>query len=108
MEKGHTEKAKKSLMWLRPNKDAVEGELAGIQDAINEASENSGKALFFEMFRNPVDRRRTLLAIGAVNTQAASGAMFMVSFPTAAVVRIMLNLFPDRVRNLYLRDGWCG
>lgn len=34
------------------------------------------------MWRNPVDRRRTLLAIGAVNTQAASGAMFMIAYGT--------------------------
>jgi len=74
MEKGKTEKATKSLLWLRPHKDSVDTELRNIQAAIDEAKENSGKALFFEMFRG-IDRRRTLLAVGAVNTQAASGAM---------------------------------
>lgn len=82
METGKTEKAEKALLWLRPNKDGVATELASIQAAIDEAKENSGKALFFEMFRNPVDRRRTLLAVGAVNTQAASGAMFMIAYGT--------------------------
>lgn len=82
MEKGKTEEAKKSLLWLRPNKDAVDSELRSIQTAIDETKANSGKALFFEMFRNPVDRRRTMLAVGAVNTQAASGAMFMIAYGT--------------------------
>ncbi|KAK5138479.1 hypothetical protein LTR08_000065 [Meristemomyces frigidus] len=82
MEKGKTEQAKKSLLWLRPNKDAVDSEIFSIQEAIDAAKENSGKALFLEMFRNPVDRRRTLLAVGAVNTQAASGAMFMIAYGT--------------------------
>ena len=77
-EKGRTEQAKKSLLWLRPDKDAVDGEIFSVQQAINEAKDNSGKALFLEMFRNPIDRRRTLLAVGAVNTQAASGAMFII------------------------------
>lgn len=75
MDRGHIEKARKSLLWLRPNADGIDTEMQIIQAAIDEAKENSGKALFFEMFSNPVDRRRTLLAVAAVNTQAASGAM---------------------------------
>lgn len=31
-----------------------------------------------DMVKNPVDRRRTLLAIGAVSLQASSGAMFII------------------------------
>ncbi|KAK5118700.1 hypothetical protein LTR85_007906 [Meristemomyces frigidus] len=81
MEKGKTEKAKKSLLSLRPNRDAVDAELFSIQEAIDEAKANSGKALFFEMFRG-TDLRRTMLAVGAVNTQAASGAMFMIAYGT--------------------------
>ncbi|KAK6384203.1 hypothetical protein LTR65_009775 [Meristemomyces frigidus] len=81
MEKGKTEKARKSLLWLRPSKDAVDTELFSIQEAIDEAQANSGKALFFEMFRGQ-DLRRTMLAVGAVNTQAASGAMFMIAYGT--------------------------
>jgi hypothetical protein len=75
MEQGKVEKARKSLHWLRPNKNAIESELVSIQTAMDESKENSGKALFFEMFRGPVNRRRTILAVAAVNTQAASGAM---------------------------------
>lgn len=49
MEKGKTEQAKQSLHWLRPNKDAVDAELFSIQEAIDEAKANSGRALFFEV-----------------------------------------------------------
>lgn len=79
---GQDEKARASLMWLRPNKQAVDGELTGIQEAIEQANQTSGRALFLDMFRDPVNRRRTLLAVGAVNTQAASGAMFIIAFGT--------------------------
>jgi len=82
METGHVEKARKSLNWLRPNKDAIDSELATIQIAIDEAKANSGTSLFWEMFSNPVDRRRTVLAVCAVNTQAASGAMYMIAYGT--------------------------
>ncbi|KAI7196711.1 hypothetical protein D0869_06110 [Hortaea werneckii] len=79
---GQDAKARASLMWLRPNKQAVDGELTGIQEAIEQANQASERALFLDMFRDPVNRRRTLLAVGAVNTQAASGAMFIIAFGT--------------------------
>ncbi|TKA45745.1 hypothetical protein B0A54_03430 [Friedmanniomyces endolithicus] len=80
-ETGKIEKAKKSLSWLRPNQDAVDGELLNIQDAIEESRVNSGKTVFLEMFKG-TNLRRTMLAVGAVNTQAASGAMFMIAYGT--------------------------
>lgn len=76
------EKAKKALLWLRPNPDEVDAELLAVQSAIEEDKKNSGKALFIEMFTNPIDRRRMLLAVAAVSTQAASGAMFMIAYGT--------------------------
>lgn len=82
MERGKTEQARKALLWLRPNQAAVEPELQSIQAAIDEAAQNSGKALWLEMWQNPIDRRRTVLAICAVNTQAASGAMYMIAYGT--------------------------
>ncbi|KAK3620600.1 hypothetical protein LTR56_023313 [Elasticomyces elasticus] len=80
-EKGQVEKAKNSLSWLRPNQDAVEGELLTIQNAIEESRANSGTSVFLEMFRG-TNLRRTMLAVGAVNTQAAPGAMFMIAYGT--------------------------
>jgi len=37
MEKGKREQALKSLYWLRPDPNGVEGEMASIQGAIDEA-----------------------------------------------------------------------
>ena len=77
METGKIEQARKSLDWLRPNKDAVDAELRTVQEAIEEAEANSGRTVFLEMFKG-TNLRRTVLAVCALNTQAASGAMFVI------------------------------
>ena len=77
METGKIEQARKSLDWLRPNKDAVEAELRTVQEVIEEAEANSGRTVFLEMFKG-TNLRRTVLAVCALNTQAASGAMFVI------------------------------
>ena len=82
MEQDKVDTARRSLDWLRPNKTGIDSELLNIQTAMEEAKANSGKALFFEMFRGPINRRRTMLAVAAVNTQAASGAMYMIAYGT--------------------------
>ena len=109
MEQGKVESARKSLEWLRPNKDAIESELVSIQMAMDESKESSGKALLLEMFKGPVNRRRTMLAVAAVNTQAASGAMFMIAYGTYfftmvrslgyIMERRLLTLFPSLGRS---------
>lgn len=71
-------KAQKALTWLRPYKDVVDSELASIQAAIDQDRAMKDGVSILDMFRNPVDRRRTILAVAAVNCQAASGAMFMI------------------------------
>lgn len=81
-EHGKTQKACKALYWLRPNEVAVEPELQSIQAAVEEDKLYQGKALWLEMWRDPIDRRRTILAIAAVNTQVASGAMYMIAYGT--------------------------
>lgn len=82
MEKGKTEKARKALEWLRPDINSVRPELEAMQAAIEEHKHRSGKALFFELWRNPVDRRRTILSIAVTNTQVASGCMFLLAYST--------------------------
>lgn len=72
------EKAQKALMWMRPNKDAVPEEMDEITTAILAEKELASSASFIDAFKNPIDRRRTLLAVAAISTQAASGAMFMI------------------------------
>lgn len=72
----------KALMWMRPNKDAVPEEMAEIQAGILAEKELATSASFIDIFKNPIDRRRTLLAVAAISTQAASGAMFMIGKST--------------------------
>lgn len=70
--------ARRALVWLRPDQETVEKEMEDIQNAIElEQSLASGTSVW-DMFANPVDRRRTILAVAAVSTQAASGAMCMI------------------------------
>lgn len=76
------EKAEKSMLWMRPDPSTVPEELAEIQAAIDMEKATKETANFMDIWRDPVDRRRTLLAIAAVSTQAASGAMFMIAYGT--------------------------
>lgn len=72
------EKAKKSLLWLRPYAEGVEEELGDMQTALIADKELEKSSSLLDLVRDPVDRRRTLLAVAAISTQAASGAMFMI------------------------------
>jgi len=74
--------AEKALLWMRPHPESVVGEIAEIQAAIDAEKATKASANFMDIWRDPVDRRRTLLAIAAVSTQAASGAMFMIAYGT--------------------------
>lgn len=74
--------AQKALTWLRPDGWDVASELTEIQTAIeNERQLHSGVS-FLDLVNNPIDRRRTLLTIGAVCCQASSGSMFIIAFGT--------------------------
>ncbi len=72
------EKARKSLTWLRPFPERVEDELQEMKTAIDAEKQLAHGNEIIDLFRDPVDRRRTLLAVGAVSLQAASGAMYMI------------------------------
>jgi SP family sugar:H+ symporter-like MFS transporter len=76
------EKASKAMLWLRPDPATVPEELAEIQAAIDAEKATKHTANFMDIWRDPVDRRRTLLSIAAISTQAASGAMFMIAYGT--------------------------
>jgi MFS transporter, SP family, sugar:H+ symporter len=79
LQHGKVEKATKSLRWLRPYGEAqVQQEINDMQEALASEIELSKHASIMEMFTNPIDRRRTLLAVGALSTQGASGAMYMI------------------------------
>jgi MFS transporter, SP family, sugar:H+ symporter len=78
LSRGRTEKARKALAWLRPYPETVDAEIAQISEAIEAEKALAKNAAVLDMFANPVDRRRTLLAVGGVSLQAASGAMYMI------------------------------
>ncbi|KAH8683681.1 general substrate transporter [Ilyonectria robusta] len=77
---GRFDEAHKSLKWLRPDDANVEEELAEIRLAIDNERESASSVGFMDMFRHPVDRRRTMLSVGAVVLQAASGSMFIIAY----------------------------
>lgn len=72
------EKARKALVWLRPDQETADKEMGEIQHAVELERSLASSTSVWDMFTNPIDRRRTILAVGAVTTQAASGAMFMI------------------------------
>ncbi|KAJ5386999.1 Maltose permease [Penicillium cosmopolitanum] len=74
--------ARKALVWLRPDEETVEKEMQEINDAIRLEMDLASGVSVWDMFSNPVDRRRTILSVAAVSTQAASGAMFMIAYGT--------------------------
>lgn len=79
IEHGHTDKALKSLLWHRPNeRHEVEEELKDIQEGIEKEMLIKKSAGPMDMFTNPIDRRRTVLAVGALTLQGASGAIYMI------------------------------
>lgn len=79
---GKNEQAEKSLLWMRPNPANVHIEVVEMKAAIDAEKAVNASASFMDIWRNPVDRRRTLLSIAAVSTQAASGAMFVIAYGT--------------------------
>ncbi|MCJ1394678.1 hypothetical protein MMC18_007558 [Xylographa bjoerkii] len=130
---GKMEKARKALYWLRPDKDAVEAELAEIQLGIEAEVSTASSSAILDMFRNPVDRRRTILSVASVSVQAACGVMFMLVYGTyffemadvgnpfmnscilvaVGVVAIIIDLFiiaPYGRRRVFLTTGLivCG
>jgi len=77
---GRQEEGKAALKWLRPNGADTDAEAAEIKAAIDKEMESSSGVGWLDMVRNPIDRRRTFLAVGAVTLQAASGAMFIIAY----------------------------
>ncbi|KAK4139490.1 general substrate transporter [Dichotomopilus funicola] len=77
---GRYEEGVKSLRWLRPAGADVDSEAAEIKAAIDRETEMGSGASVLDMFVNPIDRRRTLLAVCAVTLQAASGSMFIIAY----------------------------
>ncbi|OCL15378.1 MFS transporter [Glonium stellatum] len=82
LQQGKHDQARKALQWLRQNSDSVDLELTEMENAILAEKELASGAAIVDLWRNAVDRRRTLLSIASVSIQAASGAMYMISYGT--------------------------
>lgn len=80
--RGKHDEALKALTWLRPHGFDVASELAEIQESARLEHEIAESVGWLDCFRRPIDRKRTLLAIAAVSTQAASGAFYMIGKPS--------------------------
>lgn len=74
--------ARKSLTWLRPKGFPVDDEFEQMKAGIEAEKATLANVSFLDLFRDPINRRRTLLSIGAISVQAASGAMYMISYGT--------------------------
>ncbi|KZO93820.1 general substrate transporter [Calocera viscosa TUFC12733] len=82
VEHGKLEQGRKALYWLRPDKEYIEIELEEIRLA-HEAEVNNAKSVtFWDLFRDPVDRRRTLVSLVSISVLGASGSMYMISYGT--------------------------
>ncbi|EOA88554.1 hypothetical protein ACJQWK_02089 [Exserohilum turcicum] len=77
---GRFDEGVKSLEWLRPKHHDSRAEASAILAAIEKERESSSGIGWLDMFNNPVDRRRTFLAVSAVLLQAASGSMFIIAY----------------------------
>ena len=65
-------------MRLRPDGVDVSIEAEIIRETIEREQELGHGVGMMDMFSNPVDLRRTTLAVCAVTVQAASGSMFII------------------------------
>jgi len=76
---GKPEQARRALRWHRPGPDAeVDREMREIQAALERELQAEKSVAVWDVFRNPIDRRRTILATCALTVQGASGAMYMI------------------------------
>lgn len=75
---GRREEGHKALRWLRPAGASIDAEVDQIEAAIRKEREVGSSVGVLDMFRNPVDRRRTMISVAGVTTQAASGSMFII------------------------------
>lgn len=77
---GRFDEGVKSLKWLRPDGTDVESEANVIRAAIEKEQEMQSSVSMLDMFKDPINRRRTFLAVFAVTLQAASGSMFIIAY----------------------------
>ncbi|KAI1340257.1 MFS monosaccharide transporter-like protein [Xylariaceae sp. FL0016] len=80
--KGDFHGAERALQWLRPRGWSVTEELEEMRTTLAAEAQLQSSIGYLDLFKNPIDRRRTVIAVLALTTQAASGAMFVISYGT--------------------------
>jgi hypothetical protein len=75
-------KALRALERIRPKGWDVTTEFNQMKAALEAERAIASSVGIVDIFRNPIDRRRTFLSIASVTSQAASGSMFMIAYGT--------------------------
>lgn len=76
--------AEKALRRLRPTGWSVADELDEMKTTLAAEARLQSAVGYRTLFENPIDRRRTILSVLGLTTQAASGAMFVICKSPAA------------------------
>ncbi|KAI0508901.1 MFS monosaccharide transporter-like protein [Xylaria bambusicola] len=80
--KGRMDEAERALRRLRPAGWSVMDELEEMATTLAAEARLQSSIGYRTLFQNPIDRRRTFLSVFGLTTQAASGAMFVISYGT--------------------------
>ncbi|TGJ82497.1 hypothetical protein E0Z10_g6257 [Xylaria hypoxylon] len=79
---GRIDDAERALRRLRPEGWSIMAELDEMKAALAAEARLHSKVGYRTLFQNPIDRRRTIISVLGLTTQAASGAMFVISYGT--------------------------
>lgn len=106
---GKFEQARKALRWHRPGTDAeIDQEVADIRAALETETASVGNIniAIWDMFRNPVDRRRTILSTCALMLQGGSGAMYMIGILPLRLLTIVILADTRRQHMAPISSRW--
>ncbi|KAB5585104.1 general substrate transporter [Coniochaeta sp. 2T2.1] len=82
LDRGHEAKAERALERIRPRGWDTRTEFDQMKAALEAERLIATSVGMVDIFKNPIDRRRTFLSIASVTSQAASGSMFMIAYGT--------------------------
>lgn len=82
LDRGQEAKAQRALERIRPRGWDCTTEFEQMKAALAAEREIATSVGIVDIFKNPIDRRRTFLSIASVTSQAASGSMFMIAYGT--------------------------
>lgn len=72
------DEAERALRRLRPTGWSVADEMDEMKTTLEAETRLQSTVGYRTLFQNPIDRRRTILSVLGLTTQAASGAMFVI------------------------------